>query len=72
MSGEDRRTRQVHGWTTWWDLVADVHWGVFGFATLLWLLLAGRLNADQAAALGAASGLLAVGHGIHTGSRHLK
>jgi hypothetical protein len=45
---------------------------VFGFAALLWLLVAGRLSADQAAALGAASGLLAIGHGIHTGTRHLK
>jgi hypothetical protein len=75
MSGEDGQARQTHGWTWWskmWDLVADVPWGVFGFAALLWLLVAGRLSADQAAALGAASGLLAIGHGIHTGTRHLK
>jgi hypothetical protein len=65
-------TRWWTRWSNFWDHFADVPWGLFGFAVLLGLLLAGKLSADKAAALGAASGLLALGHGIHTGTKHLK
>ena len=60
------------GWAEFWDKVADIPWGLAGFGILLGLLLSGGLSAEGATALGAASGLLAVGHGIHTGTKHLK
>jgi hypothetical protein len=70
MDNQGKETR-VERWQGLWDHFVDVPWGVFGFVALLLLLITGGLDAGEVAALGTASGLIAVGHGIHTGARHL-
>jgi hypothetical protein len=61
-------------WTPWerrWDAVADVPWGLIAFAAIATLEVAGAIAAADVTTLGTAAGLLGVGHGLHTGSKHL-
>jgi hypothetical protein len=62
------------GWVARFDRLADVPWGLLIFAFvalggLLWALLGSLQPGDYLSAIGAGSGLLAVGHGIRTRSR---
>jgi hypothetical protein len=54
------------------DKVADVPWGLIAFAALVTLNALGHLSDDALTGLGAAAGLLGLGHGIHTGTKHLR
>jgi hypothetical protein len=52
-------------------IIADVPWGVIAFFTVLILLLTNQLEAADITGLGAAAGLLGVGHGLHLGAKHI-
>jgi hypothetical protein len=58
-------------WEQRWDALADVPWGMLLFAVVIVLAVLGVLHAEDVRALGTAAGLLGVGHGIHTASKHL-
>jgi hypothetical protein len=65
------KPREVWGnWEGLWDRIADIHWGLVLFGVLVVLLLIGQINGDDVRGFSVAAGLLGVGHGIHTGTKH--
>jgi hypothetical protein len=71
-TNEGRDTAAASMWDRWIDYIADVPWGVLGFVLLAYLLFTNGLEADDVAAIGTATGLLAVGHAIHRGSKRVR
>jgi hypothetical protein len=53
------------------EKIADIPWGLLIFIFLIFLLLFHVLARQDVAVATAGAGLFAVGHGIHTGSKHL-
>ncbi len=69
------RWKQGERWESFIDHVADIPWGLIAFliiaVLILWHVLR-QQDIDNAKALLPAAGLLGVGHGLHTGSKHLR
>ncbi|MFZ3566396.1 hypothetical protein ACOKM5_05420 [Streptomyces sp. BH097] len=51
--------------------IADIPWGLFAFVILLLCVTLHWLPTSEATPLVTASGLIGIGHGIHTGTKHL-
>jgi hypothetical protein len=65
--------RWIRFWEWNWDLIferiADIPWGVVLIAIVI-VKVNGTVPAEEIRALATAGGLLGIGHGIHTGSKH--
>jgi hypothetical protein len=57
-----------------WDqligVLADIPWGVLSLITLFILIKTDTVSSGDIAGLGAAAGLLGVGHGLHMAGKH--
>jgi hypothetical protein len=66
--------QQLRGWDKWdkfIDRVADIPWALIVLFVLALLLLFDLATGEDVRAFATAAGLLGIGHGIHTGSKHL-
>jgi hypothetical protein len=73
----DNKPRFTKGERWEWviEKVADIPWGIIVFVMIAVLMATHAIKAEDinnAKALLPAAGLLGVGHGLHTGSKHLR
>lgn len=71
-SRDDVVREPLDRWDRFWLRFADVPWGLIIFAIATLLTLLPEVDAADLRALATAAGLFGVGHGIHTGAKHLR